>query len=136
MPDLDGLELCRRIRAEDRTKYTYIILLTALGSKENYLEGRNAGADDFISKPFEKDQLATRLRVAERILLLQAEVRQLEGLLPICMYCKKIRDNNDNWSQIDQYINQQTDISFSHGICPACYETQVKPEMEAMSKPD
>ena len=78
MPDLDGIELCRRIRAENRERYTYIILLTALGGKENYLEAMRAGADDFASKPLDADQLHARLRVAERILGLQRELVQLE----------------------------------------------------------
>ena len=78
MPDLDGIELCRRIRAENRERYTYIILLTALGGKENYLEAMRAGADDFASKPLDADQLHARLRVTERILGLQRELVQLE----------------------------------------------------------
>ena len=78
MPDLDGIELCRRIRAENRPRYTYIILLTALGGKENYLEAMRAGADDFAGKPLDADQLHARLRVAERILGLQRELVQLE----------------------------------------------------------
>src|SRR5262245_39088707 len=68
MPDVDGLELCRRIRAARQTKYTYIILLTALIGKKQYLEGMEAGADDFVTKPFDPDELRARLRVAERIL--------------------------------------------------------------------
>ena len=75
MPDLDGLEFCRRIRAERRANYTYIILLTARSGKTNYLEAMNAGADDFITKPFEKDAFAARVRVAERILGLHANLR-------------------------------------------------------------
>jgi signal transduction histidine kinase len=78
MPGMDGLELCRRIRAESRSRYTYIILLTVLGGKQNYLEAMEAGTDDFISKPFDVDQLHARLRVAERILGLQTELRELE----------------------------------------------------------
>ena len=89
MPDIDGLELCRRIRAAQRPKYTYIILLTSVGGKSNYLEGMRAGADDFVSKPFDEDQLAARLVVAERILNLQSQVHQLSGLLPICCVCKR-----------------------------------------------
>ena len=68
MPDIDGLQLCRMIRSEPGLQYTYIILLTALDSKGSYLEGMDAGADDFITKPFDEEQLAARLRVAERIL--------------------------------------------------------------------
>jgi len=75
MPDLDGLEFCRRIRAERRIDYTYIILLTARMGRTNYLEAMTAGADDFITKPFEKDKLSARVRVAERILALQAKLR-------------------------------------------------------------
>src|SRR5471030_1302731 len=75
MPDLDGLEFCRRIRAEPRLDYTYIVLLTSRSGKTNYLEAMTAGADDFITKPFEKDALAARVRVAERILELHASLR-------------------------------------------------------------
>jgi DNA-binding response OmpR family regulator len=75
MPDLDGLEFCRRVRAERRIDYTYIILLTARTGKMNYLEARTAGADDFITKPFERDELCARVRVAERILGLHANLR-------------------------------------------------------------
>ena len=74
-PDLDGLEFCRRIRAERRADYTYIVLLTSRSGKTNYLEAMNAGVDDFITKPFEKDAFAARVRVAERILGLHASLR-------------------------------------------------------------
>lgn len=75
MPDLDGLEFCRRIRAERRADYTYIVLLTSRSGKTNYLEAMTAGADDFITKPFEKDAFAARVRVAERILGLHENLR-------------------------------------------------------------
>lgn len=75
MPELDGLALCRLIRAEPRQHYTYIILLTALGGKGRYLEGMEAGADDFITKPFDEEQLAARLHVAARILQLHEKLR-------------------------------------------------------------
>jgi DNA-binding response OmpR family regulator len=78
MPNTDGLELCRRIRAAKQDAYTYIIVLTALIGKKDYLEGMDAGADDFMTKPFDADELKARLRVAERILSLQARVASLE----------------------------------------------------------
>lgn len=120
MPHLNGPELCKVIRQVSRDHYTYIILLTALEGKECYLEGMRAGADDFITKPFDEDQLAARLQVAERILGLRQHVRQLEGLLPICSYCKNIRDDQNRWQQIETYVSERTETLFSHGICPDC----------------
>jgi|ERR1039458_304717 DNA-binding response OmpR family regulator len=122
MPGIQGLELCRRIRAAKRPKYTYIILLTSVGGKSSYLAGMRAGADDFINKPFDGDQLAARLVVAERILNLQSQVNQLSGLLPICCVCKKVRDDQNYWQQVESYISKRTDARFSHGYCPDCFK--------------
>ncbi len=134
MGGIDGLELCRLIRAERRVKYTYVILLTVMQGKGAYLEGMNAGVDDFITKPFDPDELAARLRVAERILGLQTQVKQLEGLLPICTYCKRIRDEGNAWSVIEEYLARRTDASFTHGVCPQCFATVVEPELERMKQ--
>lgn len=120
MPVLDGPGLCRRIRDISRRDYPYVVLVTVLDGKKNYIEGLDAGADDFISKPFDPDELSARLRVAERILGLRGQVRQLEKLLSICSYCKKIRDG-ENWQSLERYVSQRTDTDFSHGICPSCY---------------
>lgn len=122
MPEMDGPALCRAIRKTNRTPYTFIIMLTALGGKENYLEAMHAGADDFLTKPCDEDQLAARLVVAERILGLRKHVSQLEELLPICAYCKQIRDDHDQWQPVEQYISDHAgaQTKFSHGICPAC----------------
>jgi phosphoserine phosphatase RsbU/P len=121
MPELDGLELCRRIRAVDRPAYPYIILLTALKGKDNFLRAMNAGADDFITKPFDPDELRAKLHVAQRIVSLQSRVRTLEGILPTCMYCKKIRDENQTWVSIERYVTERSNAAFSHGVCPECY---------------
>jgi DNA-binding response OmpR family regulator len=128
MPELDGLAVCRRLRGKAGGAYIYIVLITALGGKNYYLEGMAAGADDFLTKPFDLDELQARLRVAERIVGLQEEVRQLEGLLHICMYCKKIRDGGD-WTPLEHYVSARTDASFSHGVCPACFETRMRPDL-------
>lgn len=122
MPDLDGLEVCRLIRAAPRERYTYFILLTALEGRTNYLEAIEAGVDDFLVKPLDRDLLAARLRVAERILGLHQHIQQLEGLLPICSYCKSIRDEQGNWQVIEHYIEKRSKAEFTHGICPTCYE--------------
>lgn len=132
MPDLDGPALCRAIRGSFRERYTYIILLTVLGGKESFIAALDCGADDFTTKPFDEDQLAARLRSAERILGLHRHIRQIEGLLPICSYCKNIRNNDGGWEQIDAYVRHHTEVQFSHGVCPVCYEKYVKPEFERL----
>jgi CheY-like chemotaxis protein len=81
MPDMDGLSFCRRVRAERRPDYTYIVLLTSRSGKSNYLEAMNAGADDFITKPFERETFAAQVHVAERILGLHAELRAANSAL-------------------------------------------------------
>lgn len=133
MPGMDGLELCQRIRSHHTQRYPYILILTALTGKERFLEGMDAGADDYLTKPFDPDELAARLRVAERILGLTEEVRRLEGLLPICSYCKRIRDQADRWTTIESYITERCDASFTHSICPSCYQTEVEMKLGEMT---
>jgi len=128
MPQLDGPELCRRVRDLSGRRYTYIILLTLLEGRGRYMEGIRAGADDFLTKPFDLEMLATRLRVAERILGLQEEVRHLTGLLPICAYCKMMREDGNEWVPLERYITRRTGASFTHGICPACLRHRFKQE--------
>ena len=135
MPDLDGLELCRRIRAAGRSQYTYIIMLTSVGGKSGYLVGMKAGADDFIVKPFDEEMLAARLEVAQRILNLQSQVSQLSGLLPICALCKKVRDDQNYWEQVESYVARRTDAKFTHSYCPDCFnklrnEIKAQPPIE------
>jgi DNA-binding response OmpR family regulator len=78
MPEVDGLELCRRIRQHKQSKYTYVIMITALIGKKDYLEGMEAGADDFVTKPFDPDELKARLRVAQRIISFQEQTALAE----------------------------------------------------------
>lgn len=132
MPGMDGPELCRRLRARDAQDYTYFILITATGGKQRYLEGMEAGADDFITKPVDMDELRARIKGAERILGLRQHVRQLEGLLPICAYCKRIRDASEQWESIERYVEARSEAQFSHGYCPDCYEKYVRPQIEGL----
>ena len=130
MPEVDGPELCRRLRARATDKYSYFLLVTATGGKKRYLEGMEAGADDFITKPIDVDELRARLKAAERILGLRQHVQQLEGLLPICAYCKRIRDASEKWESIERYVEERSEAQFSHGYCPDCYERYVRPQLE------
>ena len=129
MPRLDGLELCRRIRAQEG-QYVYFILLTGMSaSEENQHLAVEAGVDDFLVKPIKLQELWMRLRVAERILQITTQVRQLESILPMCSYCRKVRDDKDYWQQIESYLDTHTGTSVSHGVCPECMEKTVKPEL-------
>lgn len=134
MPELDGLALCNRIRERPETSYTYFILLTARSGKENYRLAMDSGIDDFLSKPLDREELSIRMHVAERILGYAARISQLETLLPICSYCKNIRDEKNDWHPVEEYINQQTHAELSHGICPKCYETRMKPMIDELKK--
>jgi sigma-B regulation protein RsbU (phosphoserine phosphatase) len=136
MPQMDGLELCRKIRASVGAEYTYFILLTGRdASGENQQTAADAGVDDFLTKPLNFDELWNRLRVAERILRYATQVRQLEEMMPICSYCKKIRDDKNYWQQIEGYINERTGSEFSHSVCPDCYQRVVIPEIEQLKHP-
>ena len=134
MPELDGVEICRRIRASETLKSSYVILLTSRGSKEDIVEGLEAGADDYVTKPFDHGELRARVQVGARVIGLQnalaervhqleeaiASVKTLQGLLPICCYCKKIRDDGNYWHRVESYISGHANVRFSHGICPDC----------------
>jgi len=144
MPELDGVEVCRRVRGRPGSGPLHIILLTARGRKEDVIAGLEAGADDYITKPFDHEELRARVQVGVRIVELQTvlaarvaeleeaitRVRQLRGLLPICSYCKKIRDDQNYWQQVEQYVSTHTDVQFSHGICPDCYRKVVEPQLD------
>lgn len=120
MPGLDGIELCRRIRATALPAPLYVILLTARTGRQDLVAGLEAGADDYLTKPFDPDELRARIHVGQRTLALIADIKRLTGLLPMCSYCKRIRSDRDYWEQVESYITERTDAQFSHGVCPAC----------------
>ena len=135
MPELDGPEVCRRVRRELPLANMYLMLLTARESRGDLVAGLDAGADDYITKPFDAEELRARVQVGVRVLTLQkslaervdelqaalSNVKQLRGLLPICSYCKRIRGDDQYWQQLEGYIAEHSDAQFSHGICPTCY---------------
>ena len=127
MPGLDGLALCEKVRAHPKTPYTYFILLTANHtSADNYEMASAAGVDDFLTKPLDREAIRMRLRVAERILKYTAEIRQLQEMIPICVYCHKVRDEHDYWDLVESYIQKETGSRFSHCACPDCYEKELQ----------
>jgi sigma-B regulation protein RsbU (phosphoserine phosphatase) len=134
MPDIDGLELCRRLRSLERTRNAYIIMVTSKDRKQDIVTALEAGADDYLSKPFDPDELRARLHAGVRIRQLQdelsariheleaalANVNLLHGLLPICCYCKKVRNDQNYWEQVDNYISDHTNLHLNRVICPDC----------------
>lgn len=144
MPGLDGPEICRRIRNTPRRAHLYVLLLTARSSSADVIAGLDAGADDYVVKPVNPGELRARLQVGARIVALQerlaekvseletslAKVKQLGGLLPICCYCKSIRNDQNYWERVEVFVTEHSNAKFTHGICPACYET-AKAELSA-----
>lgn len=134
MPGMDGMELCHRLRGHEASKLSYIILLTAKTQKEDVAAGLNAGANDYITKPFNNLELRARIAVGRRVVELQQtlaerieelgnardQVRTLQGLIPVCMYCHKIRTDKNDWSRMEEYMGRHSDAQFSHGLCPDC----------------
>ncbi|HEY1765395.1 MAG TPA: response regulator [Opitutaceae bacterium] len=135
MPKLDGLRLCSRIRSQQAQEYLYFILLTGTGgSGQNRRAAAEAGVDDFLTKPIDLSEMWMRLRVAERILAYTTQVHRLEEMMPMCSYCKKIRDDRNYWQQIESYINERTGTEISHSVCPDCYQRVVIPELNRLQR--
>jgi CheY-like chemotaxis protein len=146
MPGLDGPEIVRRIRANATSTPTYVILLTARGATVDIVAGLKAGANDYVTKPANQEELLARVGVGARVVELQqalsdrvrsleealANVRTLQGLLPICSYCKAIRNDQNYWERVETYFSDHSGVQFSHSYCPICYERFVKPQLDAL----
>ncbi len=134
MPVLDGLEICRRLKRKEWVRPIYVIMLTGRDTTEDIVEGLDAGADDYITKPFDENELRSRINVAARMVKTQTSlahkvqelevamdhVKTLQGILPICMHCYKIRNDTQAWDRLETYITNHSDAQFSHSICPDC----------------
>jgi len=146
MPGLDGSELCQRLRK--KKVRAYLIMLTGRTRPEDLVQALASGADDYVRKPFDWSELIARIKVGVRVSLLQrqldekvcqleaslANAKQLGGLLPICSYCKRIRDDRDYWNGLEHYISSHSDAKFTHGVCPSCMRDALS-EVEAAGKP-
>lgn len=176
MPEMDGYELCSRIKSDDKLKKIPVILLTTLSDPEDILKGLDSGADNFVTKPYKEEFLLSRIEyillnkevrsssisdvgieivfagkkryiTSSRMQILDMlistyeaaiqknrelertnrelreaneKIRTLSGLIPICAVCKKIRNDNGYWDQLEKFISEHTDANFSHGYCPDC----------------
>lgn len=134
MPGLDGIEVIRRTRQLELSSPPYIILFTVRDEKGAIIEGLDAGANDYVTKPFDKDEFHARIRVGERVIQLQnslaerifdlqeamSQIKHLRGIIRICSFCHKIHNDQKSWEQLEKYIGEHSDAEFSHGICPEC----------------
>jgi YesN/AraC family two-component response regulator len=91
----------------------------------NLREAMDAGVDDFIPKPLDREAIGMRLRVAERIIEFTTEIEKLQTLIPLCMYCKRVRDDSDYWQQVETFIQTHTGSDISHGVCPDCFTREM-----------
>ncbi len=144
LPDMPGGKICKVIKADPNLQGTFIILVSGIQvSSEYQAKGLSTGADGYIVKPISNKELVARVQAMERIkraedalrekekqqekLILElqaalAEIKTLKGFIPICAWCKKIRDDEGYWNQLEAYISERTDAVFSHGLCPECAE--------------
>ena len=139
MPGLEGPELCRRIRGDERHAHIYVLLVTGRDSRADIIAGMNAGADDYLTKPFDPEEFRARLNAGLRVVTLQqrltervkeleaagSKIVELHGLLPICSYCKNVRTDDNYWQQVEEYVAERSAVQFSHGICPTCFDTEM-----------
>ena len=150
MPVLTGLEVCREVRGTPAAQFRHLILVTARDSAEDIVEGLGTGAHDYVTKPFDEAELLARVRIGSEMITLQhaladrvraleaavAEIKQLKGLLPMCSYCKSVRDDKNYWQQVEGYLASHADVKVSHGVCPKCFEQQIVPQMTAIGISD
>lgn len=141
MPKVNGLEVCKHLANRKNGKYVYTILLTGRNKHEDIVEGLNAGALNYITKPFNDKELKARLQVAERVITMEESlnekiaelegalkhIKTLQGILPICMHCHKIRNDEEAWEKLESYLSDHAEVEFSHSICPSCLQ-EIYPE--------
>ena len=147
MPGLTGIEVCEKVRAAGLRIPPYLIVLTSRGATDDVVRALRAGADDHITKPFEIEELRARLAVGVRTVTLQrqlagrilaledalAHVQQLQGLIPICAWCRQVRSDGDFWEQVESYLARRSGLQFSHAICPTCRKRELEEYRESGS---
>lgn len=148
MPEMDGLELCKRVRERKDAPFCYVMLVTQRDATQDVVRGIMAGANDFMSKPCDRSVLHARLHSAERTVELERalarriveledaleEVATLRRLLPICVYCKSIRNDQQAWADIEEYFREHAQTDFTHSVCPTCYEGRIQPMLDDMKR--
>ncbi len=149
MPDLSGYEVCEQLKADPRTRGIPIIFLSALDATQDKVNAFRVGGVDYVTKPFQAKEVLVRVEthlklhelekeLTERVHELEeamAQIKRLRGLLPICANCKKVRDDQGYWQDVEVYIRNHTDVDFSHGICPDCFRELYPDYADIVDKP-
>lgn len=144
MPGMDGFETCRRLKADQNFATIPVIFITALDEMRDKLKGFQVGGADFITKPFQAEEVLARVKAhltiqklykdlaAKNQKLKRAleEVKELQGIVPICSMCKNIRDDSGYWQRVETFVSERMGTKFSHSYCPTC----LKKEMEQLDK--
>jgi phosphoserine phosphatase RsbU/P len=146
MPGIDGLELVRRVRAIPSVAPPYLIIVSTKSEKSDVISALDAGANDYLTKPFDPGELRARIEVGRRMIEMRfelnekvkqlkqalAEVRTLKGIVPICANCKNVRDDQGYWNRVESYLNEHTEADFTHAVCPDCMK-RLYPQFEVDS---
>jgi len=149
MPGLNGFEVCEQLKADPRTRDIPVIFLSALDQIEDKIKAFAAGGVDYITKPFQHREVLARVgthlqlralqvQLAERVHELEealAQIKTLRGLLPICANCKKVRDDQGYWQDVELYIQNHAEVDISHGICPDCFRELYPEYADIVDKP-
>jgi len=134
MPKIDGLELVRQVRGIPTSRPPYIIILSTMSNTADIVTGLDAGADDYLAKPFDAAELRARVEVGRRMIEMRValadkveelalaleQVKTLRGIVPICANCKNVRDDQGYWNRVETYVREHTGAEFSHAVCPDC----------------
>lgn len=145
LPDIGGVEVCQKLKSEPTHSKRYIMMLSGHKvTSEDQADGLDSGADGYVARPVSNRELASR--VASMARLIRAErkcdayiveleealekIKVLSGIVPICMHCKKIRDDQGYWNQLESFIQKHSSAQFSHGVCDSCLKTYYPDEKE------
>ena len=141
MPGMDGYQVCKALKADKELRDVPVIFISALGDVADKVKGFSAGGVDYISKPFQAEEVLARVETHLTLRNLQKdleekntrlqelneqlqqafdEIKTLKGILPVCGHCKKIRDTNETWQTMEDYLSDHSEAEFSHGVCPEC----------------
>ncbi len=143
MPEMDGYEVCQALKADEALREVPVIFISALDDTLDKVKAFGMGGVDYVTKPFQFEEVLARVETHLTLRRLQRErdktiaelkaaldeVKQLRGVLPICVHCKQIRDDQGFWGRVDSYISQHSEVQFSHGICPTCRK-ELYPELD------